>query len=171
MRGPLPSTREIYKNALNVAWPSAAESVLVSLVGSIDTMMVGGLGPVAIAAVSLTNQPKFVLLALIMSLNVGVTTVVARRKGQQNQEGAQKCLRVALMISFGLALILSTLGYLFAEPIMQFSGAQPEASLSVGIRHTQKRLLRGSHDRRKDHDRQRHGTSQDGVRPAQCHGK
>jgi putative MATE family efflux protein len=126
MKGPLPSTREVYKNALNVAWPSAAESVLVSLVGSIDTMMVGGLGPIAIAAVGLTNQPKFVLLALIMSLNVGVTTVVARRKGQQNREGAQKCLRVALMISFGLSLILSILGYLFAEPIMQFSGAQPD---------------------------------------------
>lgn len=52
--------------------------------------MVGGLGPAAIAAVGLTNQPKFILLALINSLNVGVTTVVARRRGQENREGAQK---------------------------------------------------------------------------------
>lgn len=126
MKGPLPSTKEVYQRALHIAWPSAAESVLVSLVSSVDTIMVGGLGPAAIAAVGLTNQPKFILLALIMSLNVGVTTVVARRKGQENREGAQKCLRMALMITFFLSLFLSILGFLFAEPIMKFSGAQPD---------------------------------------------
>lgn len=124
--GPVPSTKELYQNALHIAWPSAAESVLVSLVSSIDTMMVGGLGAAAIAAVGLTNQPKFILLALIMSLNVGVTTIAARRKGQENREGAQKCLRVALMISFSLSLVLSVIGFTFAEPIMKFSGAQPD---------------------------------------------
>lgn len=87
-QGPVPSTKEVYRRALNIAWPSAAETVLVSLVGSVDTIMVGGLGPAAIAAVGLTNQPKFILLALINSLNVGVTTVVARRRGQENREGA-----------------------------------------------------------------------------------
>lgn len=124
--GSVPSTKELYQNALHIAWPSAAESVLVSLVSSIDTMMVGGLGAAAIAAVGLTNQPKFILLALIMSLNVGVTTIAARRKGQGNREGAQKCLRVALMISFSLSLILSVIGFTFAESIMKFSGAQPD---------------------------------------------
>ena len=122
-QGPVPSTKEVYRRALNIAWPSAAETVLVSLVGSVDTIMVGGLGPAAIAAVGLTNQPKFILLALINSLNVGVTTVVARRRGQENREGAQKCVRVALMITFTLSLILAILGFVFAEPIMSISGA------------------------------------------------
>lgn len=122
-QGPVPSTKEVYRRALNIAWPSAAETVLVSLVGSVDTIMVGGLGPAAIAAVGLTNQPKFILLALINSLNIGVTTVVARRRGQENREGAQKCVRVALMITFTLSLILAILGFVFAEPIMSISGA------------------------------------------------
>ena len=34
-----------------MSWPCAFEAVLVSLVGSIDIMMVGGLGAEAIAAV------------------------------------------------------------------------------------------------------------------------
>ena len=41
-QGPVPSTKEVYRRALNIAWPSAAETVLVSLVGSVDTIMVGG---------------------------------------------------------------------------------------------------------------------------------
>ena len=83
--GPVPSTKEAYRTALRIAWPSATETVLVSLVSSVDVMMVGGLGHQAIAAVGLTNQPKFLLLALINSLNVGVTTVVARRTGRERR--------------------------------------------------------------------------------------
>ena len=71
---PLPATKEVYKRQFDLTWPCAVESVLVSLIGSIDTMMVGGIGPEAIAAVGITNQPKFILLAVIFSLNVGVTS-------------------------------------------------------------------------------------------------
>lgn len=71
---------EVYKRQFDLTWPCAVESVLVSLIGSIDTMMVGGIGPEAIAAVGITNQPKFILLAVIFSLNTGVTAVVAAVK-------------------------------------------------------------------------------------------
>ncbi len=57
---PLPSTSEVYRITLNIVWPSAVESVLVSLISSIDTAMVGGLGPVAIAAVGITTQPRMI---------------------------------------------------------------------------------------------------------------
>ena len=63
--GSVPSTKQAYTTFLSVAWPSALESLLVGLVGSIDTMMVGSLGQGAIAAVGITNQPKFILLAMI----------------------------------------------------------------------------------------------------------
>ena len=82
--GELPATKEVYKNFLKVAWPSAVEALLVSLVGFVDTMMVSSLGENAIAAIGITNQPKFILLAAIFALNVGVTAVTARRKGQND---------------------------------------------------------------------------------------
>ena len=95
--GDIPTTKEVYKTSFNISWPCALETVLVSLVGSIDIMMVGGLGAHAIAAVGLTNQPKFILLAMIFSLNVGVTAIVARRKGEQDYYGANSCLRQSIM--------------------------------------------------------------------------
>ena len=81
IKGELPSTKSGYNITLKIAWPSIVEAVLVSLIASVDTMMVGVIGPEAIAAVGITNQPRFILLAVILSLNVGVTAVVARRKG------------------------------------------------------------------------------------------
>ena len=121
--GTLPTTREVYKNSFNMSWPCAFEAVLVSLVGSIDIMMVGGLGAEAIAAVGLTNQPKFVLLAMIFSLNVGVTAIVARRKGAEDFKGANSCLKQSVILSFIISLIMAISGYIYAHEIMIFAGA------------------------------------------------
>lgn len=125
-KGELPDSKEVYQSTFKMAWPSALEAILVCLIGCIDTMMVGGLGSTAIAAVGITNQPKFILLAMIFSLNVGVTAIVARRKGQKDVQGANSCLRQSLIISFVLSLIMAISGFVFAKPILAFAGAQPD---------------------------------------------
>ncbi len=124
--GDIPESKEIYKSAMEIAWPSAIEAVLVQLIASVDLVMVGGLGPTAIAAVGLTNQPKFILLAIILSLNIGVTAVVARRKGEQDRDGANRTLRQAILICGILAFFLSIFGFYFARPLLLFAGAKSD---------------------------------------------
>ncbi len=121
--GDIPDSRTVYQNFFKIAWPSAIESTLVGLVGAVDTMMVGGIGTDAIAAVGITNQPKFILLAAINSLNVGVTAIVARRKGENNQESANSCLRQCLIISALISVFMAVMGFLFASEILVFAGA------------------------------------------------
>lgn len=121
--GEIAPGRDIYRRTLQMAWPAAIESILVALVGAVDTMMVGGIGAEAIAAVGITNQPKLILMALIMSLNIGVTAVVARRRGEKNRQGALACLKQSLMISAGISLLLSVLGFFFASPLLCVAGA------------------------------------------------
>lgn len=124
MLGEYPKSKEVYKTFLSVAWPSALEALLVGLVGSVDTMMVGGLGEGAIAAVGITNQPKFILLSAIFSLNVGVTAITARRKGEKNREGANKVLRSGILLSGLLSFLMALIGFIFASPILKFAGAE-----------------------------------------------
>lgn len=121
--GELPSSKEAYQKTFHLAWPSMTESVLVCLTGAVDTMMVGSISPQAISAVGITNQPKFILLALIFSLNVGITAVIARRKGENNKDGANRCLKQTLLISTILAILLFGIGNLIAEPLLRFAGA------------------------------------------------
>lgn len=125
-QGEIPPSRDVYRRTFEMAWPSAVESVLVGLVGIIDTMMVGSISPEAIAAVGITNQPKFIFLAVIMSLNVGVTAIVARRKGEDNREGANRVLHQAVILSTILSLISCALGIFCARPIIAFAGAGPD---------------------------------------------
>lgn len=124
--GEIPSDREIYKTAIEVAWPSALESVLVQLISSADLIMVGVLGAAAISAVGITTQPRLILLAVIFSLNIGVTAVVARRKGEGDREEANSTLRQSLIVCAILSLALSAAGIIFAEPVILFAGAQKD---------------------------------------------
>jgi putative MATE family efflux protein len=129
--GDLPASQVAYSNFYKIAWPSALEALLVGLIGSVDTMMVGSLGKGAIAAVGITNQPKLVLLAMIFSLNTGITAVTARRKGQADQAEANRTVRAGIMLCTAMSLLMAFLGFIFAKPILLFSGADisylPEA--------------------------------------------
>lgn len=129
--GDIPTDKEVYKTAIDVAWPSALEAVLVQLISSADLIMVGGLGAVAISAVGITTQPRFILLAVIISLNIGVTAVVARRRGEGNREDANKTLRQSLIICVLLSFLLSALGIIYAEPLILFAGAQSDVVASA----------------------------------------
>ena len=62
--------KELYKKSISIAWPSTVEGALLSIIGSVDTMMVGTLGSAAIAAVGLTNQPRMILLICAQALRL-----------------------------------------------------------------------------------------------------
>lgn len=129
----IPKSKDVYRTFFNVAWPSALETLLVGLIGSVDTIMVGGLGEGAIAAVGITNQPKFILLAMIFSLNVGITAVVARRKGAGDIAGANHTLRIGILLSGIISFFMALIGFIFASPILTFAGAEASYLLDAII--------------------------------------
>ncbi|MEG1849349.1 MAG: MATE family efflux transporter, partial [Oscillospiraceae bacterium] len=120
--GPMPSSRALVSTTVQMAWPSIVESFLVALVGMVDTMMVGTLGPHAIAAVGLTTQPKFIALAFFIALNVAVSATVARRRGEEDREGANRALLLALTLAVVTTALVATLAVRYADPILHFAG-------------------------------------------------
>ena len=121
--GDMPKGKAAYQDVMRIAFPSIVEMVLMSLIGSVDTMMVGNeLGAGALSSVGLPTQPRMLLLCLFFALNVGVTAIVARRKGEERQEAANTTLRNALMLALGLSLLLAVPAVLFSEPLMRLAG-------------------------------------------------
>lgn len=121
--GEMPAEKELYRTAIRMAWPSTLESFMVALVGLVDTVMVSSLGAYAIAAVGLTTQPKFIGLAIFLSLNVAVSAIVARRKGENDQHSANMVLVQALIITGILTVLISLACVIFADPIIRFAGS------------------------------------------------
>ncbi|MCF0112159.1 MAG: MATE family efflux transporter [Erysipelotrichaceae bacterium] len=121
--GEIPPAKDIVRRTFDIAWPSATESVLVALISAVDMMMVGNLGKEAISAVGITSQPRMLALALILALNISVTVLVSRRKGEQRQKEANAYLRQAVLLSITLAFLLSGSAALFAPQLLRFAGA------------------------------------------------
>lgn len=127
-------SRELYQDIVRIAWPSFVELLLTQLVSMVDLMMVGSMGGAAnpqmgtqaLAAVGLTTQPKFLLMAAFVSMNTGVTALIARYKGQGNKEKANLVVRQGLLFTFSVTVLLSVLGIVFARPMVIFMGSTEE---------------------------------------------
>ena len=120
------STRAMTRNALTVAWPAMMESFFVVLAGMIDTIMVSALGESAISAVGLTVQPKFIGLTLFFGINVAVSALVARRKGEQNQQQANEILVTASVLTLILCAVISVVFVILAPQMMELSGSNAD---------------------------------------------
>jgi putative MATE family efflux protein len=122
----------LYRDVVRIALPSMVELILTQLASMVDLMMVGQLGPWALTAVGLATQPKFMVMMLFMSMNVGATAMIARNRGAGNIEKANTVLRQALLITFLCGAVSSLAGYIFAEDLIRFMGAPDSASLAGG---------------------------------------
>lgn len=111
---------------LSTAWPAVFESFFISLAGMIDTLMVSGMGSEAVAAVGLTTQPKFLGLAVFIAVNVAVSAIVARRKGEQDKQRANETLAVALLLVLALGVLISFLCVTAADGIIDLCGSGPD---------------------------------------------
>lgn len=118
--------KETVRTAVSMAWPSIIESFFAAFAGLVDSLMVSSLGSYAVAAVGLTTQPKFMGLSLFFALNVAISALVARRRGQNKQEEANRLLYTALIFLVGAAAVLSIAFVALADPIIRLCGSTPE---------------------------------------------
>lgn len=125
-KGPVPDDASLLRRAFRVAWPSTLESFLVALVSLVDTIMVSSLGAAAIAAIGLTNQPKFICLAMFLSVNVAVSALVARRRGEGDRRGAVSVLRQAILLTVLLTAAITVLAEIFTEPVLRLAGTNED---------------------------------------------
>ncbi len=116
----------LYKNTLNMAWPAVLESFLISLTGFLDTIMVSALGITTVAAVGLTSQPKFLGLCVFFAMGIAISSITARRRGENDRKSANKVLRTSLIIGLIFTAIITFTFVFFADYIMIFSGSNQD---------------------------------------------
>lgn len=116
----------MWRQMIRITWPSFIELVMSTLFGMVDMVMVGRLGPAAIAAVGLTNQPFMLLLAIFAAVNIGGTALVAWSIGANNINRAKAVTRQIILMNLILGLVVSIIGVTAADSIVRFMGAGPD---------------------------------------------
>lgn len=103
---------------LKLAWPAIVENLLHTMVGIVDTAMVGRLGSASLAAVGLGNQIFNIGLTVFAALATGSTAIVARYIGAAEPKKAGQVARQSLTLglfvsgSVMVLLLLSARGLL-----------------------------------------------------------
>lgn len=121
-----PFQRDEIRTVLQMAWPSVVESFFVALAGMIDTMMVSTMGAPQVAAVGLTTQPKFIGLAMFIAINVATSAIIARRRGEDRKEDANRSLLAIVAFVVLLSLVVSAMCVAFADPLIHFCGSKED---------------------------------------------
>jgi putative MATE family efflux protein len=109
-----------------LAVPMILELSLESVFALVDMFFVGKLGENAIATVGLTESVITLVYSIAIGLSTGAGAVVARRIGEKNAEGAAHAGAQAILISFGVSIILTIVGMVYAPEILALMGAAPE---------------------------------------------
>ena len=117
---------DLIKETLRIAWPAVIESFFAAFVGLIDSYMVSGLGSNAVAAVGLTTQPKFMGLSAFFALNVALSALVARRRGEGRKDDANRVLVTGFVLILCAAVVIGTLFVVYAEPILRLCGSNAD---------------------------------------------
>lgn len=109
---------------IHMAWPAILESFFTAFVGLVDSLMVSSMGAYAVAAVGLTTQPKFMGLSLFFATNVSISALVARRKGEDRREDANRIFTTSILFVTLMSVMISVLLVAFADPIIRLCGSE-----------------------------------------------
>ncbi|PMP86188.1 MAG: MATE family efflux transporter, partial [Roseiflexus castenholzii] len=116
------------RRVMGLALPAIGENLLHTALGIADTILVAGIGVVALAGVGAALNVLFIVMAALSSLSVGASVLVAQAIGANNGARASHVAGQALIWGIALSLPITLVGLIFAEPVVAWYGMAPDAT-------------------------------------------
>ena len=118
--------RSLYKenksevlSILTIALPTIVDMFVQTLLGFFDLIMVGRLGPEAIASVGLGTAPILTVIPIFFAISVGSTAMVSRAFGARNYEEAKEGMSQSLILGIPAAFIVTFAFVVFGKNILE----------------------------------------------------
>ena len=115
-----------YKQVAVLAAPIVMQNLITSALGMADTFMVGMLGEVPMAAVTLANIPLFALQMFIFGVQSGSSVLVSQYWGKQEMESINRVLGVALWVAVLVSSVFPAVLVLCPVEFLSLFGNEPE---------------------------------------------
>ena len=115
-----------YKQVFFLAAPIVLQNLITSALGMADTFMVGMLGEVPMAAVTLANIPLFVVQLFIFGVQSGSSVLNSQYWGRQELESINRVLGVALWVVVLVSSLFAAVLLVCPVEFLSLFGNEPE---------------------------------------------
>jgi putative MATE family efflux protein len=122
-----------YKRLALLAAPVIVQNFLQSFVNILDTIMVGRLGSVSIAAAGLGNQVFFLLMSVLFGISSGGSIFFAQYWGKKDFAGIHKTIGISLVIAVFASLVFMIGALVIPKTIIGWFSNDPEVIRAGGV--------------------------------------
>ena len=116
----------IARTLLVLAWPVMLSNLFQTIYNLVDTLWLGRLGKVAIAAPTIVWPLVFLMISIGAGITIAGTALVAQYTGARRHEEANHAAGQVFSFTGILAVILGIAGVFIARPLMVAMGAGPD---------------------------------------------
>lgn len=119
------SYRSHIKETLKLAVPVIVGNLGYNVIGLADTVMIGRLGSVQLAAATLANSTFFFILVIGFGVTMAISALTSQARGAANQKELNGMLHQGTLVSLWMGLISFAL-ILGAAEMLPYLGQEPE---------------------------------------------
>jgi putative MATE family efflux protein len=124
--------KQFYRDLFTLAVPIMLQNFINSLVNVADTVMIGRLGTVEIAAVGIGNNVFFFYMIILFGLSTGGAVFIAQFWGKRDVPGIRKTVGLNIVVSLVIGGIFTLAAGLVPERIIGIYSTDP-AVIETGI--------------------------------------
>lgn len=117
IKGPITST------IIKLSWPIMVTNGMQVFYNMADTFWVGKISAQSVAAISVSFPIVFLLISIGSGITIAGTTLVAQYTGAGDEDGTDKVASQLFVFIFSLSVVLSLIGFIFNEKILNMIGA------------------------------------------------
>ncbi|MBN2618119.1 MAG: MATE family efflux transporter [Spirochaetales bacterium] len=110
--------KDFLKRVVAITIPVSLQNLLGSSRNLVDTMMIGTLGVVQVAAVGAAGKPYFVMLIVIFGITNGAGILISQYWGNRDSDGVGKNVILTILTSVSISIVLVIIIKIFSRQII-----------------------------------------------------
>lgn len=118
--------RAFYKDVVQLALPILLQNLCTTLLGLVDTFMVGALGEAPLAAVQVANTPVFVIQLVIFGLQSGSSVLISQFWGKGDTNAINRVIGIGCYVAGAIAALFAAAMCFFPTQLMGMLTDNPD---------------------------------------------
>lgn len=110
--------RAFYRDVILLALPILLQNLCTTLLGLVDTFMVGSLGEAPLAAVAQANLPVFVIQLVIFGLQSGSSVLISQFWGKGDTDTINRVIGIGFYVAGAIAALFAAVMCFFPTQLM-----------------------------------------------------